>query len=460
MSEFKFACPVCGQHMMCDAEHGGSVMECPTCFQKIVAPQAPAPDAKFILTGTKLTEKKITVRGFAAASPASVEDKNFPTALLVSALVVVLAVGAGFFFFGGKFLHPGSAKGWQSRDIGNVRTAGSVGHAKGVFTVSGDGADIWDQADAFRYVFQTLNGDGTLTARVLKIKNTDPWAKAGVMIRESLEANSIYTVAVVTPSSGITFQQRDRTGGPASTVIVVPNLAAPYWVRLVRQANTFTAYSSENGTSWTKLGATTMAMGSQTYAGLAVCSHTDGTLTEAQFDNVALQTNTGAGRAAPPAPKPGAPPANDTNWLLELNTNSIPDAPVAGRIRGQDFLVERATLQNGTLTLRARAKGTLEFGVQINFGGAQAESLSGQTIRVAADTDKAAKISLRWKDDAGEVQKAGFDSGYAMRLEFGALANNRLPGKIWLCTPDAEKSYLLGSFSAIASKPKPKPPQP
>jgi len=44
MSEFKFACPVCGQHMMCDVSHGGQVMECPTCFQKIARPRAPAAD--------------------------------------------------------------------------------------------------------------------------------------------------------------------------------------------------------------------------------------------------------------------------------------------------------------------------------------------------------------------------------------------------------------------------------
>ena len=54
MSEFKYACPVCGQHIRCDSTQSGTTMECPTCFQKIVAPQAPATtDTKFIITGTK-----------------------------------------------------------------------------------------------------------------------------------------------------------------------------------------------------------------------------------------------------------------------------------------------------------------------------------------------------------------------------------------------------------------------
>ncbi len=46
-----------------------------------------------------------------------------------------------------------------------------------------------------------------------------------------------------------------------------------------------------------------------------------------------------------------------------------------------------------------------------------------------------------------------------MRLEFGPLENGRLPGKIYLCTPDDDQSYLLGTFTAEVRKPKPPKPQ-
>jgi hypothetical protein len=97
MSEFKFACPVCGQHMMCDVSHGGSVMECPTCFQKITAPHAPAPDSKFILTGTKLTEKKISapLDRPAAAAP----EGKFPAAIVAGVLAAVLAAAVAAILF-------------------------------------------------------------------------------------------------------------------------------------------------------------------------------------------------------------------------------------------------------------------------------------------------------------------------------------------------------------------------
>jgi regulation of enolase protein 1 (concanavalin A-like superfamily) len=197
-------------------------------------------------------------------------------------VMVIGLAGAGVFALRGKLFNAA----WQTEDIGNVGAAGSFSPANGVFTVNGSGADIWNQADSFRYVFQAASGGCTLTARVLNIKNTDTWAKAGLMIRESLDPNSTYVALLVTSSSGIAFQQRDRTTVPASSVLVVPNQAAPCWFRLVRQENTFTAYSSVNGTSWTKMGSTTIPMGSQMYVGLCVCSHNYGTLCQAQFDNV------------------------------------------------------------------------------------------------------------------------------------------------------------------------------
>ena len=282
MSEFKFACPVCGQHMMCDESQGGSVMECPTCFQKIVAPQAPAPDSKFILTGTKLAEKRITASGLDLSSTAPA-GRKFPGVAVVILILLFMAA----------------------------------------------------------------------------------------------------TAAVI------------------------------YWATIIRPRQ-LAAHKSPSATN---------------------------AVSPAQ-----------AGKAPVIAP-----PASDANWALELGTNEIPATPVAGRIHGQNFIMERANFANGTLTLRYGTRGNLEFGAQVNFGGAQAESLSEQTLEILADTNKSARVTLRWKDEAGVIQKRNYDSGYAMRLEFGPFARNRLPGKIWLCLPDEEKSYLLGTFTANVFKPKPKP---
>ncbi len=174
---------------------------------------------------------------------------------------------------------------WQSADIGAVGATGGVTQTNGTFTVTGSGADIWDNADEFRYVYQTASGDCEVVARVASVQNTNVWAKAGVMIRESLNANSSHAMVVVTPGSGVSFQRRTSTGGSSSDT-TTGGLGAPYWVRLVRSGSTFTAYRSVDGSNWTTIGSQTISMSSTVYIGLAVTSHAGGTLCTATFDNV------------------------------------------------------------------------------------------------------------------------------------------------------------------------------
>ena len=101
MSEFKYACPVCGQHMRCDSTQSGTVMECPTCFQKITAPQAPSTsDSKFIITGTKVGERPVPniPEDRLVAAP----ERSLPVAVVVVLLVLAFAAGAAVFALRGK----------------------------------------------------------------------------------------------------------------------------------------------------------------------------------------------------------------------------------------------------------------------------------------------------------------------------------------------------------------------
>lgn len=67
---------------------------------------------------------------------------------------------------------------WTQTDIGSVGVAGSSMVSNTSGTVSGSGADIRAVADAFTYMHQALNGDGSLVARIIGIQNTNSWAKA------------------------------------------------------------------------------------------------------------------------------------------------------------------------------------------------------------------------------------------------------------------------------------------
>jgi glucosylceramidase len=177
---------------------------------------------------------------------------------------------------------------WATTDIGSVGLTGNASYSGGTFTVAGSGADIWGTADAFRYVYQTSSGDGSIIARVTSQLNTDPWAKAGVMIRETTAAGSKCVAVLVTPGNGITFQWRSTDNGSSFNASQT-GLTTPYWVKITRASNSFAAYYSSNGTNWTQLGSTqSISMATNVTIGLAVCSHNNSSLSTATMDNVSV----------------------------------------------------------------------------------------------------------------------------------------------------------------------------
>src|SRR6266496_6076512 len=86
MSEFKFACPVCGQHITCDSRTSGSQMECPTCFRKLIVPQPSAAGSpNLVLTASEVTNRPSPTG--AAGSLAVAFEKKFPFAAVALLLV-------------------------------------------------------------------------------------------------------------------------------------------------------------------------------------------------------------------------------------------------------------------------------------------------------------------------------------------------------------------------------------
>jgi glucose/arabinose dehydrogenase/PKD repeat protein len=181
--------------------------------------------------------------------------------------------------------------GWVSRDIGAVGVAGSASHSSGTFTVRGAGADVWDTADAFHYAYRTLNGNGTIVARVAAISGTQAWTKMGVMIRATTAVGSQHAFMIVSTGKGTAFQRRTATGG-ISTHTAGPAGTAPRWVRLVRSGTTITGSVSTNGTSWTVVGSATFTMPTSVLVGLAASSHSTTATATGTFDNVAITTPT------------------------------------------------------------------------------------------------------------------------------------------------------------------------
>ena len=175
---------------------------------------------------------------------------------------------------------------WQTINIGNVAIAGGATFGSGTFTLSGSGKDIWSTADAFRYVYQRTSGDVDIRARVIALTHSHDWAKAGIMIRESLQPNAKHAMVVLTPSKGVAFQRRTATGGTSEHTGSTGTI--PYWVRLLRVGNTFRAYTSSNGSSWTPIGSASISMPSTVYVGLPVTGTNNNLVCTAKISNVAV----------------------------------------------------------------------------------------------------------------------------------------------------------------------------
>ena len=184
---------------------------------------------------------------------------------------------------------------WTEKDVNTLTVwfrgnlAGFTEEPAGTYTMTASGADIWGTADEFRYAFKQLSGPGTITAQVLSVQNTNGWAKAGVMIRETLEPGSKHAFMDITPGFGASSQVRNTLGGD-SFQMSQTGITAPYWVKLERDAaGYFTGYYSADGVTWQQVQGTTpviISMSQNVYIGLAVTSHSAGVICKAEFSDV------------------------------------------------------------------------------------------------------------------------------------------------------------------------------
>ena len=78
------------------------------------------------------------------------------------------------------------------------------------------------------------------------------------------------------------------------------------------------------------------------------------------------------------------------------------------------------------------------------------ETLEGKTFNVEYEHGyNAPHIHMKYRKEGKKVPETEmFMSKYAMRLEFGQIEGGALSGKIYLCLPDEEKSFVAGTFRA------------
>ena len=210
----------------------------------------------------------------------------------------------------------------------------------GHYVIGSTSGDIWNNADHFRYVYKQLNGDGSITAKVHNMSDSAAWAKAGVMIRETLEAPSKHAFMFPTPDGRRAFQNRPASGGTSQSAhSAIGAITFPFWVKLERKGNDFTAFYSQDGVAWVQqpddenTGADaspnpqTSFMTARTYIGLAVTSNNVNAPCIAEFSDV--QTTGAVTGQWQVADIGGAIPGNDSDQLYVVVADSAGRTKVA-----------------------------------------------------------------------------------------------------------------------------------
>jgi len=170
----------------------------------------------------------------------------------------------------------------------------------GTYNITASGADIWAvngvEADEFHFAYKMLSGPGSIVAKVESVDNTNELAKAGVMIRETLDPDSAHAFACISPSSGVASQGRYDTGGASFNTNQL-GIAAPHWVKLERDVSgNFTVSHSANGSSWQPVqdaAPQNIPMSANVYIGLALTSHDPALMCRAVFSNVTITGTVG-----------------------------------------------------------------------------------------------------------------------------------------------------------------------
>jgi regulation of enolase protein 1 (concanavalin A-like superfamily) len=178
---------------------------------------------------------------------------------------------------------------WMNGDVGNVGIAGSACYNPSTqeWTIDGSGKRIGGKKDQFHFVWQECDGDMDIIARVTSQSSSHNHAKAGIMIRQSLNKKSKNAAVLVRPNNKTNFQCRVTHNGQTYSS-TVNNTPMTHWVRLTRIGNQFTAYESVDGENWNVIGSEHIDMSGTVYIGMAVTSKNNNQLNVATMDNVSV----------------------------------------------------------------------------------------------------------------------------------------------------------------------------
>lgn len=213
----------------------------------------------------------------------------------------------------------------------------------GEVTVSAVGGEIWDVSDEFTFRYLELTGDCEFTARIPAVHAADVNAKAGLMIRESLAADSTHAILSRTANGRVLFEARGFTGDITRNGGKTDPNSPEEWLRITREGAFVSAFRSTDGKIWTRIQKRTVSMGNTIYVGLAAAGIDATDPIEATWDNISI-SNMDQVQVIPSSAltsiTPHANDADDDNlpddWEIAMNLDATTAANGMGEFGDPD----------------------------------------------------------------------------------------------------------------------------
>lgn len=185
-------------------------------------------------------------------------------------------------------------------DIGSPQLAGAATPTGTGWDLIAGGADIWESTDQFHFVFKEFSGDFDIAVRVERFTPAHLYSKAGLMIRESLNADSAHLMFLVFADNAPrnnnlgAYEMQFRPAAGAGCQAIYPAVRPPAppefpaafpdsWLRVVRRGNRFSASASADGKTWKLYGEQVLALANPVKVGPALTSHNPQAAASAAF---------------------------------------------------------------------------------------------------------------------------------------------------------------------------------
>ncbi|MDB4265383.1 arylsulfatase [bacterium] len=138
------------------------------------------------------------------------------------------------------------------------------------------GSGLAPAADSFIFASKSFFGNGQVIAQVESMDNLTANGFGGIMLRESIAADSSMVALGINPAGELLLSVRSANGEAATITTAATGLTLPVFFQLDRSDQQITPSYSTNGTTWTQLAPITLNFPVNLRAGLASASGSTG----------------------------------------------------------------------------------------------------------------------------------------------------------------------------------------